>query len=568
MLDGRYDTLLVAQANLDLWDYLAEGVLLTNKEGVIVACNRAFTLISGYTREELIGQRPVLFQSGIHDDAFYSEMWETLKANGSWRGVLWNRNKYGEVFGLQTCIRAIVSEDGQLLGHQSISLDLSRVGVGRHGDGATSIIARDRSSFLNSLKAQISSNPDGLCAVCVLDVDGFSRINEAHGYKSGDLILLTLIERLRDNLRNHDFVTRLSGDEFAFVVPDLHSHDELEPILRRIHENVQRPVTINGVPTEITVSLGTTVFPYDLSDAETLIQHASRAVEDAKHAGGAAISYYQTDIAEEDPDLIPNHQANIKVMSGLRHREMVMYYQPKVMLTNGAVIGFESLIRWDHPTRGLISPADFLSKVRSRTLLAEIGEWGLSNALAQIDLWRRSRGIMPKVAVNIVAEQLRSSRFVRTLVKASETYPDVPLSCLEIEVIEVGTIHDIDQMLSVMCACRDLGVTFSMDEFSSGAMTLSSLRHLPVDEIKIDHSFIRGMLDTPSDMIIVRSIVDMGKSLGRRVIAEGVENQAQLDKLREIGCEYAQGYVISRPMRANEVVEWVDAGQTRQITPV
>lgn len=545
---------LVERARASLLSLITEGIYLVNANGVIVDCNEATQAISGYSREELIGRHPSIFHSGVHDQTFYAMLWLELIGTGKWSGVVWNRRKNGEVYRQQLRIQTVCDPDtGVVLGYQAAALDLSAACLEKPR-AYDAPVAHERSSFMADLRAMLMSGPDSHAAVCIVDLDRFTVINAKHGYEKGDRLLSQVAIRLRNCLRNHDAVTRLSGDEFAFFLSRMTDLAEIDTAIRRVHAALQKPYDIDGETIELTTCIGTAVYPYDRGSASALMRAAAHALVAAKADGPGQVRQFLSQAAEDTPGA----RVCAKVEEGLREGQMRLYFQPKVDMVSGEVLGFEALLRWQHPERGLIAPDEFLKRVRSRRVLMDIGEWAIDQALGQIDTWRRRHGVQVRVSVNLVAEQFASAGFARRLGAIAERHPDVPLSCLEIEIVDAAALRDFMDARTEMCACRDLGVTFAIDDLGDLDGEDAILDGLPIQALKVDHFFVEGMRNNPSDRSVVEKAIEVGAKRSRRVIAEGVETEEAGIELLRMGCRYAQGFFIARPMPADEVIGWME----------
>lgn len=545
---------LADRARATLMSLLSEGVYLVNANGVIVEVNDAIQTISGYSRDEIVGQSPSIFHSGVHDQTFYAMLWLTLIKSGKWGGIVWNRRKNGEVYKQQLRIQALYAQDStEAIGYQAVALDLSALCQNRPGDQGAPI-AHERSSFLASLRALLMSQPEAAAAVCIVDVDRFTEINARYGHKNGDRLLGQIVVRLRDCLRDHDAVTRLSGDEFAFYLSRMADLAETGATIRRVHEALHKPYDLDGEPVELTMCIGTAMYPFDRGGGTALMRAAAHALVAAKACGRGQARQYLSPALSDDT---PGARVGVHVEEGMRNGQMRLFYQPKVDMVTGDLLGFEALLRWQHPERGLIAPDEFLKRVRSQRILIEIGEWVIDRVLGQIDTWRRRHGIQMRVSINLVAEQLASAGFARKLGAIAEKYPDVPLSCLEIEIIDAATLRDFNDARAEMCACRDLGVTFAIDDLgAAGSGEDSVLEGLPIHTLKIDSFFVKGLQKNTSDREIVQKAIEVGLRLNRRVIAEGVETEEIGTDLLKMGCRHAQGYFIAQPMPPEDAVAW------------
>ena len=391
-------------------------------------------------------------------------------------------------------------------------------------------------------------------AVCYLDLDGFKGVNDQFGHAGGDLLLIEITERLKAVLRADDTLSRLGGDEFVLLLSDLVQIEESHPILDRVLVAVGTPVLIEGTPASVSGSIGVTLFPADDVDADTLLRHADQAMYRAKEAGKNRYNLF-------DPDLdrrVQVHRTQLeRLREALENDEFVLHYQPKVDLVTGDVIGAEALIRWQHPERGLLPPVDFLLYMNGSDLEIPVGEWVIDTVLKQIEAWH-AIGLTTTASANITAAHLLHPGFSEHLQQALERHPNVAPENLELEILETAALADLDQAVKVVTSCRQLGVRFALDDFGTGYSSLTYFRSLPVDILKIDQSFVREMLDDPDDLGIVETVLQLARAFNRPVIAEGVETLDLGAVLINLGCRYAQGYGIARPMPAEKFPGWVD----------
>jgi diguanylate cyclase (GGDEF)-like protein len=393
--------------------------------------------------------------------------------------------------------------------------------------------------------------------VVFLDLDGFKAVNDAHGHNIGDELLVALSHRLKDALRDGDTLSRFGGDEFVAVLTDLDMEQDFEPILERMLKAASEPVTVGGTLVKVSASIGVTQYPLDDADADQLIRHADQAMYIAKQKGKNCYHLFDT----VSDDAIKTHSESLQhITIALQNREFVLYYQPKVNMRTGVVIGAEALIRWQHPERGLLPPIEFLSVIEDNAISIEIGEWVIDTSLSQIAKWQEL-GLNIPISVNVGALQLQKQNFATRLATILEAHPDVAPSALQLEVLETSALGDVMDVSQIMNDCVELGVNFAIDDFGTGYSSLTYLRRLPANVIKIDQTFIRDMLDDPEDLAIVVGVVALAAPFNRIVIAEGVETIAHGTALLELGCELAQGYGIARPMPADQIPEWTSNWQ-------
>ncbi len=392
-------------------------------------------------------------------------------------------------------------------------------------------------------------------AIVFLDLDGFKAVNDAHGHAVGDELLISMSSRMKETLREEDTLARLGGDEFVAVLADLDKIEDCEPLLERLLLAASVPVVVDNILLNVTASLGVTIYPEDNVDADMLIRHADQAMYIAKELGKNR--YHLFDLAQ-DVALKTYHGKLDALHLALTNHQLVLFYQPKVNMKLGTVIGVEALIRWQNPDRGLLPPKEFLPLIDDHLLSLELGEWVINTALTQISLWQ-SMGLHLKVSVNIGALQLQQENFASKLAEIMSSHPDVAPHNLELEVLETSALKDLKHVINVMQECLDMGVQFALDDFGTGYSSLTYLRHLPATLIKIDRSFIQNMLIDSGDRAIVESVIGLTKVFKRQAIAEGVETIEHGKALLDIGCELAQGFGIAHPMPAGDIPVWVNS---------
>lgn len=393
----------------------------------------------------------------------------------------------------------------------------------------------------------------GLMAVCYLDLDGFKPVNDTYGHETGDLVLIEITRRIKEVIREDDTVARLGGDEFVVLLVGLDVPEECVGSLNRLLEAIHQPIEIQGKLLHISASIGVSLYPEDEQDADTLLRHADQAMYIAKQSGK---NRYHLFDAANDLRARSHHELLQQIRYGLAHGEFELYYQPKVEMSTGRLVGVEALIRWHHPKRGLLLPGEFLRVIENTELEIELGDWVFANAFQQLQRWRLL-GQDCEVSVNASAYHLQSANFVSKL-KALMQHccPQTCHRCVQIEVLETAALDDIARVSDIIKACREFGVGFALDDFGTGYSSLTYLSNLDVDTLKIDQSFVRGMLEDKGDHAIVQGIIALAKAFERDIVAEGVENDAHYHALLQMGCEVGQGYGIARPMPAEDLIEW------------
>ncbi len=396
---------------------------------------------------------------------------------------------------------------------------------------------------------------DGRLAVCALDIDHFKHHNDHLGREVGDLLLATFAQRITHLLGGDDVVARLGGDEFVLLIHGVED-DALYP---RLLDAIEQPLLLQGHSVRLTASLGVTCFPEDPGEGDVLLRHATQAMYRAKQRGRNTFHRFDPG---QDRELQVRQERRHRLAAGLAQGELRLHFQPQVDLFDGSVVGVEALIRWQHPDEGLLAPGAFLPVVAGSYLEQGLGEWVLEAALRQIIAWQEE-GIVLPVHVNISPAHLLSDTFVAGLEALLARYPGVSPGLLKLEILESTAIHDVQQALAAMRRCQAMGIDFAIDDFGTGFSSLTHLRQLPVDLIKIDQSFVRDMLSDPDDLAIVESVIFMANRFKRPMLAEGVETLAHARALLRLGCSLAQGYGIARPMPAEALAEWLRGWSAR-----
>ena len=391
-------------------------------------------------------------------------------------------------------------------------------------------------------------------AMAFLDLDGFKDVNDTHGHAAGDQLLVTLAQRMKEALREGDTLARLGGDEFVAVLLDLDELDDTTLILNRLLTAAAQPVLYGETMLQVSASLGVSFYPQaQMMDADQLMRQADQAMYQAKQAGKNCFRIFDS---EQDRSLRERHESMQSIRQAMAANEFVLQYQPKVNLRSGAVIGVEAFIRWIHPERGMLPPAQFLSMVEDHPLAVELGQWVIACAVAQIERWQQS-GLNLPVSVNIGARHLHRADFVRCLREQLAKHPHVKPAGLALELLETSAFENLDHVCEVIAACQEIGIQCALDDFGTGYASLTYLKKLPVAQLKIGQSFVRGMLDNPKDRAILKSIIELAAVFELQVIAKGVETVAHGVKLLQLGCELGQGYAIAHPMLAAELPDWI-----------
>jgi diguanylate cyclase (GGDEF)-like protein/PAS domain S-box-containing protein len=536
-----------------------EGITISDADGIITDVNPMFCEITGYSREEAIGQATHILKSDMQTPEFYAKMSETLSQQGHWQGEVWNHKKNGELYAELLTLSALRDNNGDISNFIGLFSDITPL---KQQQQALELLAYhdpltnlpNRTLFEDRFSQAIArcNRDKSLLAICYMDLDGFKQVNDQLGHEAGDQLLIEVAKRIIASLREGDTAARLGGDEFALLI-NIQSKLHCEHIFSRIHTALTQPYFIKGQAVTIAASSGITIYPENSVDNETLLRHADHAMYQAKQSGRNRYLFFDT---EQEQQLHSRRELLDSIEDAVTRHELRLYFQPQVNIKTGAIVGMEALIRWLHPERGLLLPMEFLPLIEGSEQEYIVGSWVIEEALQQLQQWQ-SEGLDIKMGVNISPRQLQRSTFINQLGQALAKHPDIQPHWLELEILESSAMDNVQAAKNIVwLCCNALGVQFALDDFGTGYSSLSHLRHLPVSTIKIDQSFVRDMLEDPHDYSIVEGVVGISKAFGHRVVAEGLESEAHGLAFLDMGGIYAQGYGIARPMPADEVMSW------------
>jgi diguanylate cyclase (GGDEF)-like protein len=488
-------------------------------------------------------------------------MWRALTEEGEWRGDLWNRRKDGTLFAVHESISRIRDSEGRTSHFVSLFSDITDTKLHQqqlehmaHFDALTSLPNRALLGDRLQLALAQAERAQELLAVCYLDLDEFKPINDKYGHEVGDSLLIEVAQRLKGCVRGGDTVARLGGDEFVLLLGGLETVDECEKALDRLLVTLAEPYVLAEHSHSVSASIGVTLFPFDHADADTLLRDADQAMYAAKRSGRNRYHLFDS----ENDRLTRVHRDQVDGLRlALARDELRVYYQPKVNMKSGEVVGLEALVRWQHPEQGLLLPLAFLNIAAENNLIVHIGEWVLGESMRQCRAWLAD-GLRLPISVNIAASHLQRSDFVDRLAARLKADGGEDLrDLIELEILESAALQDIGAAQEVIERCRALGVSFAIDDFGTGYSSLTYFRRLSAEVLKIDQSFVRDMLSDPEDLAIVDGVIRLTEAFQRTVIAEGVETPEHGLVLLQLGCDLAQGFGIARPMPAAEVAAWV-----------
>ncbi len=548
------------EANLRLYAQIfestTEGIIITDPEAKILTVNPAFSQITGYSEQEVLGHTPLLLQSDRHDQNFYRILWQSLRQDGKWQGEIWNQRKNGDVYPEWLTINAIHDESGQLSNYVAVCSDISTTKKAMealehqaHHHPLTKLPNRLllHARLKHSIQKALRERQQG--AVFYLDLDNFKNVNDSLGHTAGDQVLLEVAKRLQEKARETDTVAHLSGDEFVVVMDRLESSLDAVNCAGQILEKLQDPIHIQEYQLYLSASLGITVFPQDGTTVENLLKNSDAAMYKAKEAGKNRYHIYS-------PELTEAALERVSLESYLRQAqkkdELILHYQPQIDLKTGRIVAFEALLRWQHPQRGLIPPNKFISLTEETGLIIDIGEWVLRTACKQLLAWRHQGYEIERIAVNLSGRQIQQKDLHLKVAQVLEE-TGCPPDSLELEITEGFIMQHPEQSIAVLGQIRKLGVELSVDDFGTGHSSLNYLKRLPITRLKVDRSFVADIFADPEDEAITKAIIALGHGLNLQITAEGIETERQRKFLCDLGCNEGQGFLISRPLPADQV---------------
>jgi diguanylate cyclase (GGDEF)-like protein/PAS domain S-box-containing protein len=551
----------LAESNLRIaagaFEASLSGMFVTAADETIVAINPALSAIIGYSADECLGRHQRLFNSDKHDEQFFHSIRASILATGNWTGEVWNRRKDGNVFPSLQTVSAIRDASGQTINYVSAIFDLSETkdaqvlidfltGHDRLTGLPNRVMVRDRLAQLQTNAAQ-----DGeTLAVISINLDRFRFINDFHGHAAGDEILKWVAQQLRDAVSSQDNVFREGGDEFIVVRREPGGMLGLRLLVDTILANLNAEVDVDGVLIATSASAGIAVYPSDGATLDELTNNAMIAMSRVKQLGGESHAFFTESLDQGARDRFDMAQ---RLRHALGNNEFSVKYQPQIDARNGRIVAAEALLRWDSPGLGAVSPARFIPVAEQTGRIVEIGAWVLESVCTQIARWHADGHGYVKVAVNLSAVQFMREDLCER-VKSALHRSEIPPQYLELEITEGMIIEDVDKAIATMRALRDIGVTISLDDFGTGYSSLSYLKQFPIDYLKIDQSFVRDLFVEQDADAIVLSIIGLAHHLRLKVVAEGVETEAQRDFLVRHGCDLLQGYLFSKPVAADELI--------------
>ncbi len=541
-----------------------ESIVVTDPNSLIIEVNSAFTRISGFSRDEVIGQHVRLMKSGRHNVQFYEAMWQRIGRLGNWEGEVWNRRRNGDIYPAFLSIVEVRDSASNLSNYIAMTVDLSQhkkteelLEQLRTFDPLTGLLSRD--ACLSAIDRAIAHTRGSSRQFAIVEIglDRFKLINDSISHAIGDRVLVEAADRIRKILRRHDAASRPGGDRFSILLEDIDSAQNAGMICEKVLASFVPPIDVDEHRLHVSVSIGVALFPDDGNGASELMRHAEAAMYRAKKEGRAKYLFYSSELNAEGAQVLA---LEAMLRQALAHNEFTVVYQPQVNLESGHLIGVEALLRWNNPELGPISPVQFIPVAEETGLILPIGDWVLRTACFQARRWMDSYGLPIPVAVNLAARQFNKSDLMVDIQQSLDE-SGITADMLELEITEGSLITDPSKAVDILRGLRAMGVRTAIDDFGTGYSSLAYLKHFPLDRLKIDRAFVRELPANKSDAAITRTVVELGRHLGMEVLAEGVEEEVQRDFLAQIGCQVVQGYLYGKPMSAEDIDWEIECGR-------
>ncbi len=535
-----------------------EGIVITDSQGCIQSVNPAFTAITGYEAWEALGNNPSMLSSGRHDRHFYHELWYTLEQDGSWQGEIWNRRKDGTVYPEWLSITAIENDLGEISQYAAIFHDLTELKRSQAQmqqlswfDAVTGLANRRLFEDRLRLAYNYCREQGQMMALLALDLDLFKQINDRFGHSGGDRLLKQIAERIETTLGDRGTAARPAGDEFYIILTEMACPRALNSFLDELNRALSMPFWLDQDEVRVMVSIGVAVAPDDAESGEALIRCAEIALQHSKEQGRNNICFFSP--AQHEATLSRYRIAGM-LQQALENNEFSMVYQPQIRVNTGTLIGVEALIRWYNPQLGQVSPEVFIPVAEDAGLIEAIGAWALERSIKEAACWVR-KGLNLKLAVNFSARQFQRGEVASRVLALLNQY-QLPAELFVVELTETCFMHSAEATERELVRLRQHGVRVAIDDFGTGYSSLSYIRNMSLDMIKIDRSFISQIDGTGTDGRLVQAMIDMSHAMALAVVAEGVESEQDLNVLKQLGCDQAQGYHIARPMPASDLEGW------------
>lgn len=538
----------------------SEGVLITDKDGFIITANAAFSKITGYTKDEAIGQSTNILASGIHERSFYENLWDHLHYHGKWQGEIWNKRKNGEVYPEWLSITQIKDDKTHEINYMALFTDISSI---KEADKKLHFYAKhdhltgllNRVQFENMLNHSIerANRNKNMFALMYIDLDHFKEINDSYGHNVGDIVLKTVASRLKNTLRKEDIIARVGGDEFNIILEQIKDEADAISIATKLNEEIKKDIKINKKTFYLSLSVGISIYPMHGIIPADLIKNADSAMYEVKKTGRDGFLLYNNHFTKM---LMHKVTLQNKLKKAIKKDEFEVYYQPVIDLGTNKILGAEALIRWEDKTSGFISPEEFIPIAEDHGMIFDLGQIVLHKSLEDLKVILNYSDNDFKLSINVSSREFFDLDYIDLI---NEKLTDFSISAknIELEITETYIMKNHEEAIERLTTLKQLGLSLAIDDFGTGYSSLNYLKSFPIDKLKIDKSFILDILKNKDDLLIVETIINMAKIFKFNVQAEGIESKAHEVLLNELGCDNAQGYFYSKALPLNEFIEYI-----------
>ncbi len=547
---------------MKIFENVNEGIMITNKEKKIISVNPAFEFVTGYSREEVVGKDPSILQSGIHELSFYISMWKSIYDIGVWQGEIWNRRKTGDIYPEWLTIMAVRDHEGEITNYCGIFTDLSERKIVENElerrtltDSLTDVCNRfaylERMNALLESSAHLSHNVQH--AVFFLNLDRFKQVNDTLGHSIGDALLVEVANRIQGMLKNKDILARYGGDEFVITLTNIIHPREAAKFAEKLIRAIEEPIIINGQEIFVSSSIGISIFPTDGNTTEQLVNRADRAMTYSKENGRNGFSFYFDDLHTDTKRVL---LLDTELRKAIENREFTLHFQPKIDVKKNRLIGVEALVRWQNDKLGFVSPGEFIPYAEETGLIIPLSEIIFELACESHKQMVNAGFTKIPIAINVSSIHFQQHSFLESIQRILEKNNTSAVN-FEIEMTERTVMNSASETVSKLVKLKQLGFKLSIDDFGTGYSSLSYLVRFPLDVLKIDRSFIQHICSLDDKQAVVDAIIQMSHRLKMKVVAEGVESAQQVELLKEMGCDFIQGYYYSKPLPMNELLDFI-----------
>ena len=547
---------------MKIFENVNEGIMITNKEKKIISVNPAFEFVTGYSREEVVGKDPSILQSGIHELSFYISMWKSIYDIGVWQGEIWNRRKTGDIYPEWLTIMAVRDHEGEITNYCGIFTDLSERKIVENElerrtltDSLTDVCNRfaylERMNALLESSAHLSHNVQH--AVFFLNLDRFKQVNDTLGHSIGDALLVEVANRIQGMLKNKDILARYGGDEFVITLTNIIHPREAAKFAEKLIRAIEEPIIINGQEIFVSSSIGISIFPTDGNTTEQLVNRADKAMTYSKENGLVGFSFYFDDLHTDTKRVL---LLDTELRKAIENREFALHFQPKIDVKKNRLIGVEALVRWQNDKLGFVSPGEFIPYAEETGLIIPLSEIIFELACESHKQMVNAGFTKIPIAINVSSIHFQQHSFLESIQRILEKNNTSAVN-FEIEMTERTVMNSASETVSKLVKLKQLGFKLSIDDFGTGYSSLSYLVRFPLDVLKIDRSFIQHICSLDDKQAVVDAIIQMSHRLKMKVVAEGVESAQQVELLKEMGCDFIQGYYYSKPLPMNELLDFI-----------